>query len=738
MNNKIKFFIKKKKIAFFFLFISLLFCACGPNDDNHLSNRSHIGTYKANLVFPQEIPRIDPDGSSRTKLINGGIDCTKTGIATLTFSFFSAGDNQIAGGSWPCEKHQAVITDIPAGSGIKLEVTAENEGGIALLRGEEREIIIRTNQTTEGDDITLYPADSPSVTPSEEPRTLVFNWEHIRFPGSVDHYRLQVDPDGNSGFSTVEDAEFIDDTNYELTVPVHLTDWGRALYRVAALDATDKVVATSSAIDLLTTVAAEEVIGYFKANNTESYDVFGENVTLSGDGNLLAIGARLEDSATSGINGNQNDNSAEDAGAVYVFSRKKDGIWRQEAYLKASNSDAGDEFGSKIMLSNDGSTLAVGAWSEASASIGINGDQNDNSAPGAGAVYLFVRSNSGEWRQQAYIKSSNTEADDIFGVSLALSANGNTLAIGASEEDSAARGLHGDQNDNSAEDAGAVYIFNRNPVGVWHQEVYIKAGNTDSEDYFGINVALSADGNTLAIGANGEDSQAAGIGGDESDNSLDDSGAVYVFSHNSNGVWRQEAYIKASNPNYYTYYGGFNALSGDGNTLVVGNTWENSAATGINGDQNDTSAIHSGAVYVFTRNSNAEWRQQAYIKAENAEEEDWFGWSPSLSSNGNILAVGAPFEDSSATGINNDPKDNSTTDAGAVYLFTHDNSGNWRQQAYIKASNTERDDSFGNSAISADGQTLAIGAEFEDSIATGINGDQDDNSADDTGAVYLY
>jgi hypothetical protein len=734
--------ISLKKITLLFLFSSLLFFACGPDGNHHSDRNNFTGTYETSLIFPQEVPRMEPNNTSISKLINGGIDCDKAGIATLTFSFFSASDDPIANSSRSCEEHQAIITNIPTGSGITLEILAEDEIGMGLLRGVEKNIIIRTNQTTDGNDIRLYPVDSPSVTLGEEPKTLVFSWEHIQFSDNVDHFQLQVNPDGESRFNTIEGADFITDTQYKLTIPVHLTDWGRALYQVVALDAVGNVVATSNAIDLLTTVAAEEVIGYFKASNTESNDLFGEDVALSGSGNILAVGAHLEDSAATGINGNQNDNRAQDAGAVYVFSRENDGIWHQEAYLKASNTDPGDEFGARIAMSADGSTLAVRSY-DASAATGINGNQNDNSAEDAGAVYVFNRSASGEWNQQAYIKASNTDAGDRFGHSIALSFHGNSLAVGARHEDGSAIGINGDQDDNSAIDAGAVYLFNRNSRGEWEQEAYIKASNTDIRDIFGISVALSDDGRTLSVGAIHEDSSVTGINGDESDNSAQNTGAVYIFGYATIGGWYQQAYIKASNPDNSDGFGRFNALSADGNTLAVCARLEDSATTSIDGDQNDNSAVDAGAVYIFTRSSsgsNAEWRQQAYIKASNSNIEDHFGLKLDLSSDGNHLAVGARFEDSSATGINNNPEDNSATNAGAVYLFTRNNSGEWRQQAYIKASNTDNDeDLFGTGiALSADGHTLVVGSVREDSAAIGINGNQSDKNAFAAGAVYLY
>ena len=142
-------------------------------------------------------------------------------------------------------------------------------------------------------------------------------------------------------------------------------------------------------------------------------------------------------------------------------------------------------------------------------------------------MYVFTRSGS-EWEQQAYIKASNTDGSDAFGDSVSLSADGNTLAVGASSEASSATGVNGDQNDNAAEDAGAVYVFRR-MGSIWEQQAYIKASNADADDLFGNSVSLSADGNTLAVGALGEESNATGINGDQNDNSVDRAGVVYLY-----------------------------------------------------------------------------------------------------------------------------------------------------------------------------------------------------------------
>jgi hypothetical protein len=241
---------------------------------------------------------------------------------------------------------------------------------------------------------------------------------------------------------------------------------------------------------------------------------------------VLAVGAYAEASAATGVGGNQTSNSALGSGAVYVF-RRAAGVWAQEAYVKASNTGLGDVFGSSVALSADGTTLAVGAREEDSAATGVGGNQASNAASRSGAVYVF-RHAASEWSQEAYVKASNTGASDRFGTSVALSADGTLLAVGADWEASASTGIGGDQTSNAVPESGAVYVFRRT-AGVWAQEAYVKASNTGSFDHFGQSVALSADGSALAVGAPEEDSAATGIGGDQTSNAASDSGAVYLF-----------------------------------------------------------------------------------------------------------------------------------------------------------------------------------------------------------------
>jgi trimeric autotransporter adhesin len=459
---------------------------------------------------------------------------------------------------------------------------------------------------------------------------------------------------------------------------------------------------------------------YIKPSNSRYFEQFGTSVALSGD--TLAVGAQGEASDATGINGDQANRSAWQSGAVYVFTRSGT-TWTQQAYIKASNTGPGHQFGISVAL--DGDTLAVGAVGEVSDATGINGDQADHAAIQSGAVYVFTRSGT-TWTQQAYIKASNTNGKDLFGTSVTLS--GDTLAVGAVGEDSDATGINGDQANSSAEDSGAVYVFTRAGT-TWTQQAYIKASNTGPSHQFGTSVAL--EGDTLAVGAQGEDSDATGINGDPFNHSAWRSGAVYVFTR-AGTTWTQQAYIKSSNPDDVDGFGNAIALSGD--TLAVSAVGEQSNATGINGDQADNSAWRSGAVYVFTR-SGMTWTQQAYIKASNTEANDQFGYSIAL--DGDTLAVGAQCEASKATGLNGDQfnRFEGLSCIGAVYIFTRAGT-TWTQLAYVKASHTDTSDFFGYS-VALLGDTLAVGAYGESSVATGINGDQADRSGYSIGAVYV-
>jgi hypothetical protein len=326
---------------------------------------------------------------------------------------------------------------------------------------------------------------------------------------------------------------------------------------------------------------------------------------------------------------------------------------------------------------------------------------------------------------EAFVHALHPDLDDTFGHRVAIS--GDTMVVGAPGEDSGATGVDGNQADDSAVDSGAAYVFVRSGSG-WTQQAYLKASNAGAGDGFGISVAIS--GTTIVVGAYSEDSQSAGSGGDQADNSAPGSGAAYVFTRSGSG-WTQQAYLKASNPGFGDSFGRAVAISGD--TVVVGAVSEGSSATGVDGDQANNNAPGSGAAYVFTRTGGA-WTQQAYLKASNTDAFDHFGRT--LAIDGDTVAVSAYDEDSNAAGVGGDQSDNSSDSSGAAYVFTR-TGGAWTQQAYLKASNPDAGDRFGETVAVA-GDTLVVGVPSEDSNATGVGGDQSDNSAPSSGAAYVF
>ncbi|MBL0943724.1 MAG: integrin [Hydrogenophaga sp.] len=558
-------------------------------------------------------------------------------------------------------------------------------------------------------------------------KSLHFSWAPV---DSLVTYKLLESIKGDGNYTVVADNLPANSTEY--TFQAFLPPRVNARYILQACNSggcTD-----SQPVALL--LPLNGAIGYVKASNTRTNDEFGTSVALSADGNTLAVGTPLEDDSASGINQANNDSVAPSSGAVYVYAR--DGLsWVQQAYVKAGKSEAGDQFGNSVALSADGHVLVVGAPGESSSRPGINQPDTEAGQPNSGAVYVFARS-SGGWTQQAFIKAFNGDANHFFGSSVAVSADGSTVATGAPGESSNFTGVFtisvAPAGNVGAPSSGAVYTY-RSIDAVWSTGLYIKASNTGANDRFGTHLALSGDGQTLAVGAPGEASSAQGLNGAQGDNAAPNSGAAYVFTHVDavspvDPDMQQTAYVKPSATTAGDAFGTVVALSHDGATLAV------------SAPQEDAGGDASGAAYVFARGAGNSWSQGAYLKAFNPGPQDLFGISLALSPDGNTLAVGALLEDGDAIGLTDPPVDNdNASGSGAAYVFARGNTG-WAQQAYVKASNASAGSRFGRSlalAQNSDGMpTLAVGATGDSSGATGVGGDQSRTDALTSGAVYLY
>ncbi|NQZ02729.1 MAG: hypothetical protein HRT45_18860, partial [Bdellovibrionales bacterium] len=412
---------------------------------------------------------------------------------------------------------------------------------------------------------------------------------------------------------------------------------------------------------------------YIKASNADSSDQFGLVVASEGDTLVVATTMEASNSVTI-VNGSSSssDNSAAGSGAVYVY--KKNGLdeWMQEAYIKPQNLEAGDGFGYSVAISGD--ILVVSALREDSSQTTItNGDAapSDNASGDRGAVYIYKRTGS-TWVQEAYLKADNGDSSDKFGQTVAIDRD--TVAISTNSEDSnlttIQNGTSVTLDNNLATNSGAVYVYKRN-AGIWEQQAYIKAANSEASDFFG--EQLSLQGDTLVVSAIGEDSGLGEIINGttaSSDNSVSSSGSVYVYKRTGDN-WAQQAHISDPSPQVDGYFGWKTSVWGD--RLVVTKFEEDTETLGVlNGvtkTPSERSAdLNRGAAYVFERNGSS-WSLSSFIQSYEILSED-YGTSVYL--DGDQLFVGEGSNNSGSTLPVNDtqiPVDNGSTGSGAVHVY---------------------------------------------------------------------
>ena len=395
-----------------------------------------------------------------------------------------------------------------------------------------------------------------------------------------------------------------------------------------------------------------------QASDIQWGDNFGASVAISEDGNTAIVGAVYEDAVVG-------TNTLFSAGAAYIFTWSGTS-WSEQQKIQASDIQGNSNFGASVAISDDGNTAIVGARGE------------DTST---GAAYIFTRSNS-NWTQQQKIQSSDKQANDFFGSSVAISGDGNTAIVGAVYEDPG-----------GTTDAGAAYIFRWSGTS-WSEQQKIQASDKQVSDEFGHSVAISENGNTAIVGAWFEDA-VVGV------NTALLAGAAYIFTW-SGTTWSEQQKIQASDKQAADRFGISVSISGDGNTAIVGA--ENEGTT--------------GSAYIFTW-SGTTWSEQQKIQASDKQASDYFGYSVSISGDGNAAIVGASREDTGGG------------DAGAAYIFTRSGTS-WSEQQKIQASDKQASDYFGNSvAISENGNTTIVGAVYEDAVVG-------TNTLFSAGAAYIY
>jgi len=278
-------------------------------------------------------------------------------------------------------------------------------------------------------------------------------------------------------------------------------------------------------------------------NDTAADDHFGQAVGVSGNGSTIAIAAPYDDTTT-----NQ--------GAAYIFE-KVGGTWTQVQKIVQSDSLLNTYFGeSGVRLTDDGTTLLVGAYAHDEPYTGAGDD--------TGAAYIFDRAPNGTWSQTQKLYGSTTDTGDRFGVNVDISGDGTVVCCGATHYDL------------PVSNQGAAFIFVKSAAGAWSQTEtqIIQASDGLMSDIFGSGVSVSQNGDRIIVGARMDDT----IEGD--------SGSMYIFDR-TNGVWTQTGHEYSGHTVATAQFGVSSGISNDGKVYIVGSPY-------------DTPVAHdSGSVFVY-------------------------------------------------------------------------------------------------------------------------------------------
>jgi hypothetical protein len=401
---------------------------------------------------------------------------------------------------------------------------------------------------------------------------------------------------------------------------------------------------------------ALQAVAHLTAPQAEASALFGAAVALSGDGSTLAVGSDLKSLGRGGWLAPWSGDEVPRAGAVYLYARTPQG-WVPQAQLVAQVPVAGAGFGFSLALSDDGRTLAVGAPFEAeSADAGaedvalgaVHVYRRDGrnwstqarlaAPPGAsgfgaavsmagqgrllavamlhshggggaradtrqGPVHVFGLDGT-VWSHRAELRPADLASAGGFGASVALSADGGTIAIGAPEAPRA-----------------AVHLFRDDGQGR-HATEQVLVDPGSALQGFGARLGLSADGDTLVVGAPGVVTRAGVPPAAQ--------GAAHVYARQA-GVWRRQAVLQASQSAPGDGFGGELALSADARVLAVG------------------TQRGAGAVHLYARDAQS-WHPRWPVTSDRIARGHPFGAALALSGDGRTLAVGARLEDSGAPG----------------------------------------------------------------------------------------
>ena len=397
--------------------------------------------------------------------------------------------------------------------------------------------------------------------------------------------------------------------------------------------------------------------------------LFGGAVAIAADGETIVVGAPDDAGGGLGVGSDPTDRSKPGAGAAYVFARAGS-RWAQQAYLKPSTGYGAEHFGAVLSLSADGNTLVVGVPEDS------NPDRGGASSRESGSAFVFVRIN-GTWRERSYLRASRAADRTHFGASVAVSADGSVIVVGA-PEDSAGVGApiaceSYDVLRPSRVCEGAVFVFEGDAGRGWSETAILEVPTLSQvPHHIGHRTTIADDGRTVVT-----------------------SGLRTIHAFVRSDRWSQEAELvppddaRDASPLWAL------VASGDARTIVTGRF-----------------ARESDHVSIFTRGAGA-IVPEGELRARQRRPEANFGRALALSRDGVRLAVGAPYDDDDSMGVNPSRCGQGLAGAGTTYLFAREipTSTSWLEIAYIKPASPQVQMFFGGAVgLDGNGSTLVVGA----------------------------
>ncbi|MCG9575447.1 hypothetical protein L1D14_04270 [Vibrio tubiashii] len=408
-------------------------------------------------------------------------------------------------------------------------------------------------------------------------------------------------------------------------------------------------------------------------------------------------------------------------------------------YLKAPNAAAGDLFGAAGDVSEDATTIIIGATEESSNSTDIN--STDTSLAGSGAAYVLKKTD-GQWQFVHYFKEPINRANyRRFGRIVLTSDDGNIYGVtstrgayifeGSEHKQSmttplfGAIALSGDGKTFFVRGVNekSVDIWTRSEVdGSWSKNHTITNPSAQNNG-FATSLATNYAGTKVLIGAPLDQSNAVGIDGDMENTSISRAGAAFVYEING-GAWDKKTYIKASVHDVWDQFGQNVFMHPTKDILLIRAMGESSASGGVNGDKADNSVNMAGAVIMFKPDGNGKYEEAAYLKATSPRQYSSYGASMTMNKAADLIAIGESNSDSS-------------DESGAVYLYKVTSDLQVSAFKDLVSVNKDAGDWFGTFTAFA-GEALLVGAPKESSNSKVIQSGQANNDLVQSGAAYLY